>query len=352
MLNFKNILLCVQFPKTWEYKPFIKFFLFFLTFNLTLLTFNCVAQNLVFNGDFEIYDTCPTNPSTPGDLQIEHCTGWTAPTKLGTSDYFNVCNNATPFQLAGVPQNLLGYQQPYNGNGYCGFLAWVVSLTDGSSYREYLQTQLQTPLIAGNRYYFSFFVSYYGVNYSLEKIGALFSTTNFNSNSYSPIVATPQIINNNGIITDSLGWTKIEGEFIANGDEQFLTIGYFVDSLLVFDTLNTHNEEYAFAESYYYVDGVELTDVTVEDTIQIEEMLIPNIFTPNKDDNNDLFYLNFDFENITIYNRWGQQLFESTNNESFWDGRTTSSNEVPNGTYYYIINTKEKTYKGFIQLLR
>jgi len=53
-----------------------------------LLLFCCEAKtqtNLVYNGDFEIYDTCPLNPSTPGDLQIEHCLGWTAPRKLGVS---------------------------------------------------------------------------------------------------------------------------------------------------------------------------------------------------------------------------------------------------------------------------
>lgn len=81
-------------------------------------------------------------------------------------------------------------------------------------------------------------------------------------------------------------------------------------------------------------------------------MIIPNVITPNNDGKNDLFYLNFLFEKVQIYNRWGQSLFESNNNESQWNGRTTSGNEVPDGTYYYIITTKENTYKGFIQLLR
>jgi len=351
LLNtFKNTKDIQSLLKKRGYKPFIKFFLFLFPFNFTLLTFNCVAQNLVFNGDFEIYDTCPASGSTPGNLEIERCTGWTAPTKLGTSDYFNACSINF---INSVPQNFFGYQQPYSGNGYCGFFAWAIDINNNSnSYREYLQTQLQQPLIAGKEYHFSFFVSYYGVNYSVEKIGALFSSNNFNGNNYSPIVATPQIVYSNGIITDSLGWTKIEGNFIANGGEQFLTIGYFEDSLAVFDTLNTHNEEFIFPESYYYIDGVELIDITQIDTVQLEEILIPNVFTPNNDGNNDLFYLNFTFEKVEIYNRWGQKLFESNNNESFWDGRTTSGNEIPDGTYYYIITTEEKVYKGFIQLLR
>jgi len=328
------------------YKPLYIFFL------LIISVANSNAQNLVYNGDFEIYDTCPANISTPGDLQIEHCTGWTAPTKLGTSDYFNVCNNVTTFQFAGVPQNQLGYQQPFNGNGYCGIFAWAIALNNNNlRYREYLQTQLQQPLIAGNEYHFSFFVSYYGVNYSIEKIGALFSNSDFNANTFSPIVATPQVVNTNGIITDSLGWTKIEGDFIANGSELFLTIGYFEDSLTVTDTLNTHNEVFVFPESYYYIDGVELIDITDEDSLTKDSIVIPNVITPNGDGFNDIFQLNFPVIKTEIYNRWGQQLFES-NNDAFWNGRTTSGNEVPEGTYYYIIVTEEETYKGYLQLLR
>lgn len=90
-------------------------------------------QNLVYNGDFEIYDTCPVNISTPGDLQIEHCLGWTAPTKLGTSDYFNVCNNITFAYQAGVPKNFFGYQQSFQGNGYSGFYACIVDSTSDTT---------------------------------------------------------------------------------------------------------------------------------------------------------------------------------------------------------------------------
>jgi len=318
------------------YKPFL-----YIILLLIISTKSSFAQNLVYNGDFEIYDTCPTNGSTPGDLQIEHCTGWTAPTKLGTSDYFNACSINF---INSVPQNFFGYQQPKNGNGYCGFYAWVIHTDTENSYREYIQTELAQPLITGKKYQFSFFVSFSGYNYAVEKIGALFSANNLNANTFSPIVATPQVVNTNGIITDSVGWTKIEGEFIANGGEKFLTIGYFEDSLAVFDTLNT-DPLFMSPESYYYVDGVELIEIE-------NEIIIPNTFTPNRDGHNDQFLLNFPYEKIEIFNRWGNKVFESVNNDSYWDGKTTSGTDVSEGTYYYIITTKAEKYKGFIQLLR
>lgn len=321
------------------YKP-----LYILFFLLTISTKSSFAQNLVYNGDFEIYDTCPTNTSGPGNLQIEHCTGWTAPTKLGTSDYFNACNNLTPgpWKPAGVPTNGIGYQPAYNGNGYCGFYAWDVDF--GFEYREYIQTRLTQPLIGGNKYQITFYVSNEGSAYSVEKIGALFSSSDFNANTFSPIVETPQVVNENGAISDSIGWTKIEGSFIAIGGEEYLTIGYFEDSLTLTDTLNPYTGFIA-KTSYYFIDGVELIDLDAE-------LIIPNIITPNGDRHNDQFLLNFPYEKVEIYNRWGNKVFESMKNDSYWDGRTTSGAKMSEGTYYYIIKTKTEKYKGFIQLLR
>lgn len=303
--------------------------------------------NLIYNGDFELYDTCPNNPSSPGDLEIEHCLGWTAPTKLGTSDYFNICNNTSVFHLAGVPQNLIGFQYPYNGNGYCGIIAWNIGLSNGESYREYIQTKLIRVLESGVNYHFSFHVAYYGVNYSLEKIGALFSANDYNSNSYTPIIATPQIKNQNSFITDSLNWTKIEGDFYALGGEQFLTIGYFEDSLSVKDTFNTYNDPLALYDSYYFIDGVELVE---------NEEQIPNIFSPNNNGVNDEWNPKVkDGEFIEIYNRWGTKICELSQGQR-WNGRTSSGEECNEGVYYFVIRTKQELKsefkKGFIQLVR
>jgi gliding motility-associated-like protein len=319
---------------------------FYILFSI-LASGLCKAQtNLIYNGDFELYDTCPSNPSLPGDLQIEHCLGWTAPTKLATSDYFNVCNNSGS-GLAGVPHNLIGYQEPYNGNGYCGILAWVNQIDSNYSggryiYREYLQTKIAKSLVAGQGYHFSFFVSCDGNNYAIEKLGALFSQNNFNANSYDPIIETPQIINQKGVISDSVEWTEIEGSFISDGTEEYVTIGYFVNETDVNDTLNLFGE-FASTFSYYYVDGITLTE---------NEIFIPNVFTPNQDNNNDYYTLHFDFKSFIIYNRWGTKLFESNNNSKSWDGRDLNGNEASEGIYYYLLNTEKKNYKGFIQLLR
>lgn len=299
-------------------------------------------QNLVYNGDFEEYDSCPTNPSFPGDLQIEHCIGWTAPRKEGTSDYFNVCNNPINGGLAGVPHNVISYQHPQNGNGYCGLFTWALN-PDGTNYREYIQTKLLNPLEEGKIYKLSFYVSNDGFNYSQEKIGALLGNNSFTETSALPIVAHAQVVNRNGNLTDSLNWMKIEGEFISSGDEEYLTIGYFEHSNQVFDTLNTYGDPFCGMESYYFVDGVELIETTKE---------LPNILTPNKDGVNDVFDIDLYVDKFTVLNRWGNLIFQAENTFPLWDGTNKTGEYVEEGTYYYVIEINHYETTGFIQLIR
>ncbi len=86
---------------------------------------------------------------------------------------------------------------------------------------------------------------------------------------------------------------------------------------------------------------------------------IPNIFTPNDDEINDVFFVKTDGKAIfsfTIYNRWGTLIYTSCSNKIIWDGRTSAGVFVNTGTYYYIITSDEegKIYKktGAVQLVR
>jgi gliding motility-associated-like protein len=309
------------------------FILFILISNFGL------GQNLIPNPSFEVYDTCPTTISSVGDYQINHCTGWTAPS-LATSDYFNACS-----PLANVPNAVFSYQYALDGVGMLGMLMEIDS--GEIPYFEYVQAKLSKPLIQGYSYKFSFNVNLAnGSDYAVKKIGAWFTTNAVSSNDGLPLFSVnPQIENTTGFITDTLGWTKIEGEFIADGGEEYITIGYYSDTLNVDTLRNNPSAISSVIFVYYYIDGLELEE-------EEQAILIPNIITPNNDGTNDIFQLNFQYESIVIYNRWGQQLFESNNNEAHWSGRTTSGNEVPDGTYYYLITTKKETFKGFVQVIR
>ncbi len=70
---------------------------------------------------------------------------------------------------------------------------------------------------------------------------------------------------------------------------------------------------------------------------------IPNAFTPNNDDANDVFTvsdynpdLNFVIERLTIYNRWGQKIYESGGTNAAWDG-TVDGKPAPADVYVWLL---------------
>jgi|GEM_PF-1740793 gliding motility-associated-like protein len=78
---------------------------------------------------------------------------------------------------------------------------------------------------------------------------------------------------------------------------------------------------------------------------------IPNVFTPNGDGINDIFSLNpinIGDISMTIYDRWGLKMYDTTTTGSLtWDGKTKGGTPVADGTYFYIINAKGLDGKDF-----
>ena len=67
---------------------------------------------------------------------------------------------------------------------------------------------------------------------------------------------------------------------------------------------------------------------------------------------------NYKSYHITIYDRWGLKLFETSDANMHWNGKSNNTGaDCPDGTYYYIINLIDKSgktsnYKGFLSLFR
>ena len=71
---------------------------------------------------------------------------------------------------------------------------------------------------------------------------------------------------------------------------------------------------------------------------------VPNVFSPNDDGINDLFYLKkdaydrcYDALNIRVYNRWGQIVFESEDAKFTWDGTDQNGTKLSEGTYFVVL---------------
>ena len=208
------------------------------------------AQNLVPNGDFETFTTCPI-----GFSQFTgYVSDWINPS-TASPDYMNSCANPNP---AGVPHNGIGYQGPHSGAAYSGMYAF-----SGTIYREFIQVKLSSPLVAGEQYLFSMYVVLHNKsNTAVDDIGAYFSVTAPSSGSTGMLSGSPQPQVSNpfgSVITDTLTWTLISGTYTATGGEEYLTLGHLKN-----DAGTTYlSLPYGTIGAYYYYDDVSLTPITI-----------------------------------------------------------------------------------------
>ena len=74
--------------------------------------------------------------------------------------------------------------------------------------------------------------------------------------------------------------------------------------------------------------------------INVEGYDIYNVFTPNGDGINDTYQFADEMLtklNVSIYNRWGQQVFEINDIKGVWDGRGYNGELLPDGVYFFVM---------------
>ncbi len=82
------------------------------------------------------------------------------------------------------------------------------------------------------------------------------------------------------------------------------------------------------------------------------KLIVPNIFTPNGDGINDVFFVqSTNLAEITcvIFDRWGVKMYDvsSTTGNISWDGKTLFGKDTPSGTYFYILKATGKDGNTF-----
>lgn len=96
------------------------------------------------------------------------------------------------------------------------------------------------------------------------------------------------------------------------------------------------------------------------------EIFVPGGFSPNQDGMNDYFVIRRPSQTtiqLEIFNRWGNLIYRSADYKNDWNGRTNQPGnvlgaEIPDGTYYYIINGIDRAtgrvtrLNGYITLKR
>ena len=132
------------------------------------------------------------------------------------------------------------------------------------------------------------------------------------------------------------------------GEEVDLTVGNysFYEWYTVEDSLLSNEQILTVQDSGRYKVWVEdengcsaMSDIAIVRSVPLTQVFVPTVFTPNDDEHNELFVIegshivNF---NIQIFDRWGEQLFESNFIDKSWDG-TFQSIKVQQGSYFYKI---------------
>lgn len=213
---------------------------------LLFFSFASLAQNMVINGNFESFSTCPT-----GTSQVGNCNNWFQ-WGPGTSDFFSSC---APFSSgASVPGNFVGNRTSASGACYMGCYVYEKSSRD---YREYIRGYFNA-LQPGVLYEVSMSVARSGrTTFATDNLGMLFFVNGAaNVNTYL-IPTPPQVFfKSYGVITDTVNWTRLKGLFRADSAYTGIVIGGFYDTASIKKQVMTSNYSGSGGNAYYYFDSV------------------------------------------------------------------------------------------------
>ena len=338
------------------YKTFY-IFLFFILFCCEVKT----QTEYITNGSFEQIDSCYGNYAPIGldVFEWSGCKGWSNPIK-SSSDLW--CENPK----AGVifPPYIGPYfQYAKQGDNLGGFFTGFSS--NYKNYREYLQNKLSNTLSVGTKYKISCYISQgiYQVSCSPVVIGVKFFNTKYDDNTAFWLTdLVPDAINDYSILKmDTLNWQQLTFTYTAKGNENYMIIGNFEDSLHLryeepCDTAGWGN--YSYSVNYFFIDDISMMN------FPYEEPEIPNVFTPNGDNSNDVWQftlgLGNNLKSLHIYNRWGLEVKSSQiQTQSFikWDGYTTAGEPCTAGVYFYTLEysnvlDEQNKLNGYITLIK
>ncbi len=107
------------------------------------------------------------------------------------------------------------------------------------------------------------------------------------------------------------------------------------------------------------------TDTIIKyiDVVPFVSYYLPNAFTPNNDNKNDIFkgagiWEGLEGFKMTIWNRWGERIYITDNPNSGWNGKKNNSGEdEPQGVYLCVVNYftprgEFKEIRGYTTLIR
>jgi gliding motility-associated-like protein len=98
-------------------------------------------------------------------------------------------------------------------------------------------------------------------------------------------------------------------------------------------------------EKKEHIDFVEPEEEELEEEEHYRIEVLPNVFTPNNDGNNDRLTINskgLNNFNITVINMQNKVVYKSNDVSFKWDGLDLNNKPAPSGRYVYYITAQDK----------
>lgn len=192
-------------------------------------------------------------------------------------------------------------------------------------------------------------------DYAVSKTGTYYAKVNLNGCEKSDTILVRMI--------DKPRFSLGNDTMICKGYPLVLKAGIGGNNIYLWQD-GTSRDEFLVTDEGAYSVRVTNQCGSMVDEIKITTFIctiqMPNAFTPNHDGLNDIFRVKYPFPAnafaMSVYNRWGQKIFETTTMENGWDG-TWNGEPQPAGTYQWKISMTDASqntqhWSGVVMLMR
>lgn len=163
---------------------------------------------------------------------------------------------------------------------------------------------------------------------------------------------------------DAVGYNVYFTPMVGKEYSVVASTNYPTDTTYSFEELESVAGCYAVSAIDTFGNESQLSERVCVDNCPLYEL--PNVFTPGKDGHNDFFhpllpYRYIEDIELTVYNRWGQEVFNTTDPAINWDGTNIFTNSPCSpGVYFYVCTVNEirlsgirsRELKGHITIIR
>ena len=126
---------------------------------------------------------------------------------------------------------------------------------------------------------------------------------------------------------------------------------------------NLNAERMGLVAGTYTISITDDNNCDTQSTFDIENtcgaLVFYDILTPNGDGQNDNWLIEgieaYPNNELLIYNRWGQLVFQQESYTGSWDGRHNDGSTLPVGAYYFVLKLKDNAdtiHKGAVTIIR